>query len=253
MSFISCKDYAQFVKNEIKEKQCNNSLHIFQIGDNPASNSYIKGKMRDCEEVGIKAFLHKFDENISQDELTKEIRKVNSAVILQMPVPSHINAQQVIENSISSMQDVDGFLPNSQYISCTPRGIVDWLEFNNIDLCGKNVVIIGRSDIVGKPLAKLMTNKNSTVTLCHSYTCNIEDYCKMADIIIVAIGQPKWFNFDLSNKPIIIDVGINRVDGKLCGDVDYDYMTEQGCYVTSVPGGVGLLTRVSLLKNIVNL
>ena len=254
MSFVSCKDYAAIEKEYLKTRANNEVLNIFQIGDNPASNAYIKGKIKDCNEVGIKSVLYKLPETITEQELIKKIDSVSGAVILQLPVPPHINAEKVIENSITPAQDVDGFLVNSNHYPCTPKGIIDWLNFNSILLEGKNIVMIGRSNIVGKPLAKMFTNANATVTLCHSKTKDIESYCKMADIIVVAIGQPKWlhFNVEKDKKPIIIDVGINRVNGKLCGDVDYDYMTAQGCYVTPVPGGVGLLTRLALLENTIN-
>lgn len=249
---ITCKEYVSNCKAKIKTE---NKLSIFQVGDNLASNSYIKGKIKDCEEVGIQCTLHKFPESITQDELMIALSQTSDKVILQLPVPAHINPIGALEKTITPMQDVDGFLCNSPYLPCTPKGIVDYLEKgNNISFTGKNVVVIGRSHIVGKPLSNLLTNKDATVTLCHSKTKpeDLEYICKNADIIIVAVGKPKFFNFKVDKKtPIIIDVGINRDEqGKLCGDVDYDAMTEQGCYVTPVPCGVGLLTRLALLENI---
>lgn len=261
MITISCKDYVAQEKENIKEKTKNKEyvLHIFQVGDNPASNSYIKGKMKDCEEVGIKAVLHKYSED-DCNSLYSDIRKIDNdmddldisgGIFLQLPVPEDISPVKVI-GSISPWYDVDGFRQDSCYDPCTPMGIVDWLEANNIDLCGKNVCIIGRSDIVGKPLAKMMTDKDATVTLCHSKTVNLEEHMKMADIIVAAVGKAKFIHdIDLLRRPILIDVGINRDEnGKLCGDVDYDNMLGTCKYITPVPGGVGLLTRISLLKNI---
>lgn len=261
---ISCKEYVALEKENlkkiIKESNLNHQLNIFQIGDNPASNSYIKGKMKDCAEVGIKAILHKYPEDIGERELYSEIYGTSnsnptSGIFIQLPVPEKINVKYILENATFKWQDVDGFVSN-RINPCTPRGIIDWLEFNHINLEGKNVVIIGRSDIVGKPLSRMMTDKNATVTLCHSKTpvAAVKAYCSIADIVVVAIGKEKWFHFDLPNKPLIIDVGINKdSNGKLCGDVDREYMESQGCYVTPVPGGVGLLTRLALLKNIIEI
>lgn len=259
---ISCKEYVETEKNNIKELINNSNrtyrLDIIQIGDNPASNSYIKGKIKDCEEVGIKAKLHKFDETIDEAELITNIIMISNTdtngIILQLPVPNHINPDTVINKSILGYQDVDGFLNNSHYSPCTPKGIIDYLNYNNIEISGKHIVVIGRSNIVGKPLAKLLVNLDATVTLCHSKTTKeqLDNICANADIIIVAVGKPKWFKCDVNNNPIIIDVGINRDENnKLCGDVDNEYMKNQNCYVTPVPGGVGLLTRLALLKNII--
>lgn len=256
---ISCKDYFEQQKQLIKEigsKQ--RQLHIFQVGDNPASNAYIRGKLRDCEEVGIYAELHKY-ETITQNELINEIytctEDINNKVILQLPVPKEIDAKTVLLSSIRyPWQDVDAFV-KQDYDPCTPAGIIDWVLANDISFDGKHVVIIGRSDIVGRPLARLLSSRkyNATVSLCHSHSDpkHIKELSESADIIIVAVGKPKWFCLPLENK-LIIDVGINRVDGKLCGDVCYEYyqLHHSSCYVTPVPGGVGLLTRQALLKNV---
>lgn len=260
MITISCKDYVAQEKEKIKEKTKNREyvLHIFQIGDNPASNSYIKGKIKDCEEVGIKAILHKYPEDDYEDiyyDIYNTDFNMNfddvGGIFLQLPVPEDIDLKE-INDSISPWNDVDGFKQDSCHKPCTPSGIMDWLEANNIDLCGKNACIIGRSDIVGKPLAKMMIDKDATVTLCHSKTVNLEEHMKMADIIVAAVGKAKFIHdIDLPRKPIMIDVGINRDEnGKLCGDVDYENMLDTCSYITPVPFGVGTLTRVSLLKNI---
>ena len=261
MITISCKDYVAQEKEKIKEKTKKREyvLHIFQVGDNPASNSYIKGKMKDCDEVGIKAVLHKYPEDncgslyhdIDDVDWDMTDNDISGGIFLQLPVPEFINLEE-INNSISLWHDVDGFQQDSFYKPCTPSGIMDWLEANNVDLCGKNVCIIGRSDIVGKPLAKMMTDANATVTLCHSKTVNLEEHMKMADIIVAAIGKAKFIHdIDLPRRPLIIDVGINRDEnGKLCGDVDYNNMLDTCSYITPVPGSVGLITRLALLKNI---
>ena len=261
MITISCKDYVAQEKEKIKAKTKDREyvLHIFQIGDNPASNSYIKGKIKDCEEVGIKAILHKYPEDDYVDIYTDIYdidydmgeNDISGGIFLQLPVPKDVDLNE-INDSISPWSDVDGFKQDSFHKPCTPSGIMDWLEANNIDLCGKNVCIIGRSDIVGKPLAKMMTDKNATVTLCHSKTVNLEDHMKMTDIIVAAVGKAKFIHdIDLPRRPIIIDVGINRDEnGKLCGDVDYDNMLNTCEYITPVPSGVGLLTRAGILKNI---
>ncbi len=255
---ISCKEYTILEKQRIAELPIKNiKFDIFQVGDNPASNAYIRGKMKDCAEASIKAELHKFDESITHDELAREVAKASedsAGIIIQLPVPSHINAFKIIREHTKPYQDVDGFVFDVNE-PCTPLGIINWLEFNNVEIEGKNVVIIGRSRIVGRPLAKMMEKRNATVTLCHSKTSDesMKKFCQLADIIVVAVGRPKFFSFDVTDKkPIIVDVGINRVENKkLVGDVDKEYMEKQGCYVTPVPGGVGLLTRLALIQNII--
>lgn len=256
---ISCKEYFELEKERIKEiaKTKHYRLDIIQIGDNPASNSYINGKLKDCDEVGIDCNHWKFKESIFQlelEDMMKSISEDSDGVIVQLPVPNHINAIDTLKSSIKPYQDVDGFIYDI-HDPCTARGIIDWLEYNKIYLSGKHVVVIGRSNIVGKPLAKMMTDRDATVTLCHSKTPTnvLISLCSIADIIVVAVGKPKWFSFTLENRPLIIDVGINRDEnGKLCGDVDRQYLENIGCYVTPVPGGVGLLTRLALLKNVID-
>ena len=263
---ISCKEYFEIEKENMKNKLDDKDLYytprldIFQVGDNPASNVYIANKMKDCEYVGIDAALHKYEENVSEETLREDIDEASvcfycDGIILQLPVPEHINPIKVLKNNIHPCQDVDGFLYPEVNSPCTPKGIMDYLKYNNVSVDGKNCVVIGRSDIVGKPLARMLLEQNATVTICHSHTPEDEmiKYAENADIVFVAVGKPKWLKFAAKNKDVIvIDIGINRdEDGKLCGDVDYDYMTAQGCYVTPVPGGVGLLTRIALLKNVV--
>ena len=257
---ISIKEYVEIEKSRLNDIVKNNSnkfyLDIFQIGDNSASNSYIKGKLKDCDEIGIIGRLHKFEESITQEELEKEVFNClvdTNGVIIQLPVPKHIDANEIISMYVSPELDVDGFVYNT-HNPCTPKGIIDLLKRSDIDITGKECVVVGRSNIVGKPLAKMFTDRNATVTLCHSHTNrkHLEYYCREADIIVSAVGKPKWLNVYTLNNPIVIDVGINRDEnGKLCGDVDYDGMKPHCEYITPVPGGVGLLTRLSLMKNVI--
>lgn len=254
---VSCKEYAAIRKSEIagllKKQQNPPILDIFQIGDNQASNAYIKGKIADCTEVGINTILTRLPDSIAQSELEIALAQSQAdGVILQLPVPKHINALQAVKASINPRQDVDGFLIQSCHFSCTPKGIVDWLAYNNINLEGKNVVIIGRSKIVGRPLANMMIDAHATVTVCHSKTphSDIIRYCENADIVVSAVGKSKWLSFESKRNAIVIDVGINRDEnGKLCGDIG---TVQNAYYITPVPGGVGLLTRVALLDNVVS-
>lgn len=262
---VICKDYAQFVKSKLKTKikgmEKKPVLAIIQVGDNQASNSYVKGKIKDCEEVGIRCIVSKLDKAIEEHELLYHIELttcVADGIIVQLPLPKHINVEHV-KNAIPKEKDVDGFRQDSKFDCCTPKGIIDWLYFNGYDVCGKNVVVLGRSEIVGKPLVNMLIDRGATVTCCNSHT----DYGyetqitnNDADVIVSAIGKAKFLDWaDIgSDCEIVIDVGINRDDaGKLCGDVNRESVEKlrPDTYVTPVPGGVGLLTRVSLLKNVV--
>lgn len=262
---VTCKDYAQFVKNKLKTKikgmEKKPVLAIIQVGDNQASNSYVKGKIKDCEEVGIRCIVSKLNKAIEKHELLYHIELttcVADGIIVQLPLPKHINVEHV-KNAIPKEKDVDGFRQDSKFDCCTPKGIIDWLYFNGYDVCGKNVVVLGRSEIVGKPLVNMLIDRGATVTCCNSHT----DYGyetqitnNDADVIVSAIGKAKFLDWaDIgSDCEIVIDVGINRDDaGKLCGDVNRESVEKlrPDTYVTPVPGGVGLLTRVSLLKNVV--
>lgn len=259
-NYVSCKEYTQLRKQELKEEisksHKNPRLVVIQVGDNQASNSYIRGKEKDCNEVGIDFQLVKLPNKISEDELLNRIKIFNNdentnGLIVQLPLPKHINVDN-IKQFINPNKDVDGFHKDSKFIPCTPLGIINYLKYNNIKIKGKHVAILGRSDIVGKPMSELMLKENATVTICHSYTNNLKFYTQNADIIISAIGRPKFITKEYisSNKPIIIDVGINRDENnKLCGDIDYDSVTKYCELITPVPKGVGLLTRLSLLEN----
>ncbi len=246
--------------SELAEKQSPPKLLIVQVGDNYASNKYISGKIKDCEEVGISCSLSKFDENISEEELISYIGSMEyhvDGIIVQLPLPEHINVQHITD-AIPLNADVDGFKPGSPFISCTPLGIYNLLmelfpEDKRLD--GKNIVIIGRSEIVGKPMAKLIIEQtDATVTVCNSHTRNLSDICRRADILISAVGKPKFVTEDfIKVGATVIDVGINiDENGKMCGDVNPESgdVVDNVKFLTPVPGGVGLLTRLSLIENV---
>lgn len=265
---ISCKDYAANLKESLKEhcktlerKPC---LTVIQIGDDKASNSYVNGKRKDCEYVGIKFnHVHITDyENLSEDELCKIIGELDSSnevdgIIVQLPIPDKYDVK-TLQKFISPKKDVDGFRKDSLHKPCTPQGIMNWLDANDIYLRGKLVTVLGRSEIVGKPLVNMMIEKGATVINCNSKTdkYHMEHLMILSNIVISAIGKPKKFDSScFYGNTIIIDVGINRDEyGKLCGDINREDIEGhyESCYVTPVPGGVGLLTRVTLLKNVMN-
>lgn len=250
---INCKEIAQKWKNECKG--VNATLAIVQVGDNPASNSYIKGKLKDCEEIGFTGILHKFEESIDEETILNLIDTLNNdstvnGIIVQLPLPKHLDEHK-ITNRVAIEKDVDGFLRDSQFTPCTPLGVVNLLDEINYDVSDKFVVVLGRSEFIGKEAARLLLNKNATVAICHSKT-PIEkrnQLLRMADVVISAVGKADLFTWvDVKPGAVVIDVGINRKDGHLCGDfvpsMDAEYLD-----YTSVPGGVGLLTRAMLLKN----
>ena len=257
---MNIKDYVakqkQLLKEEITSKGVKPVLAIVQVGDNQASNSYIKGKMKDCDELGIECRHIKLKETISQFTLANTLIDLSydwdiTGIIVQLPLPKHL---KVTNEFIDVNKDVDGFIRDSYFTPCTPLGVYCFLIDSGVKLEGKNVVIIGRSEIVGKPMAKLMLEANATVTVCHSHTKNISMYTKNADIIIVAVGKRNFLTKDMigDNRPIVIDVGINRnEEGKLCGDCDYEGIVDMCEYVSPVPNGVGLLTRLALMTNVV--
>ena len=267
MQIISGTETRKKLLEEYKEIISKNnlkiSLVIIQVGDNEASNTYIRNKLKYTKEVGIKSKLMKLDESITEEELISIIKKLNrsktTGVILQSPLPSHIDFTKCAR-LIKDSKDVDGFSTNNlfgirdnneQIIPCTVKGILKLLEEYNIDLVGKNTVVIGRSNIVGRPLADALINRNATVTLCHSKTKNLEEYTKNADIVISAVGKPNLINKDMVKKDFIgIDVGINIVDGKLVGDFNKD-VEEKAAYLTPVPGGVGPMTVAMIIDNLI--
>ena len=251
--------------NQLKEKYGKQAgLAVVIVGSNPASQVYVRNKMKACENVGFYSENIELDENISEEELLQEIDKLNkndriNGILVQLPLPSHINELKIID-SISPEKDVDGFHvanigkmvigDETGFISCTPYGIMQLLEEYKIEIAGKDAVIIGRSNIVGKPMALMLIQKGATVQVCNSRTKDLRKKLNDADIIIVAAGVPKLLKKeDVKEGAVVIDVGINRVDGKICGDVDYEEVAEKTSYITPVPGGVGPMTIASLIKN----
>ena len=261
---ISCVEYVEFKKIKLKEKISQLAkkpyLCVVQIGNDASSNSYIKSKENGCKEVGIDMVHINIDEDkVSEPELVKKIKELDNndnidGIIIQLPVPNKYNIK-TLQQCISSEKDVDGFRNDSCFKPCTPKGIVDWLEYNNYDFNGKNAVVIGRSNIVGKPLVNMLIDKGATVTCCNSKTKSLKSFTYNADIIVSAIGKAKFFNEMYFNNPeIIIDVGINRDENnKLCGDIDKASVevSLSETYITPVPNGVGKLTVYSLLENVV--
>lgn len=255
----------QEVKQEIKQLGIKPYFAIVQIGNNPASNTYVRNKMKDCDECGIESYLYHYGEEIGQHALEVFLEELSiskdfHAVMLQLPIPNHLNMQEAI-NEINFKKDVDGLtainnglLATGQngFIPCTAAGCMEMIRSTGIDIAGKNAVVIGRSNIVGKPVAMQLLKENATVTICHSHTIRLKEICQKADILIVAVGKKNFVTADMI-KPgaVVIDVGINvQENGKLCGDVDFNEAKEVAGYITPVPGGVGLMTRAMLMKNI---
>ena len=252
------------LKDKIKNSNINLGLAVIQVGNDEASNVYVAQKEKLAKELGYK-FIHKvFDEKIKQEKIIDYIEELNKddsidGILVQMPLPNHLDSS-LIQNSIDSYKDVDGLtfinagrlvqgIPS--LVSCTPKGIIDLLDEYKIKIEGSQVVVIGRSVLVGKPIANLLTNRNASVTICHSKTKDIELYTKNADIVIVAVGKANFLKKSMIKKDsVIIDVGINRIDGKLCGDVDFEEVSQIAGYITPVPGGVGPMTVYELMHNV---
>lgn len=251
---------------ELKEKGISPKLAVIMVGNDPGSTVYVRNKSKACEKVGIEFEEFLFEENVLEQDVLELIEKLNSdstinGILLQSPLPKHIDVNKAFR-TISPEKDVDGFNPinvgnltigEDAFISCTPYGVIKMFEEYNIELEGKNAVILGRSNIVGKPMIQCMLNKNATVTVCHSRTKNIEEITKNADIVISAIGKPKFVKGNMVKEgAIVIDVGINRLeDGSIVGDVDFDEVSKKASYITPVPGGVGPMTIAMLLNNVV--
>ena len=252
--------------DELKEKGIKPKFAVIMVGNDKASQIYVKNKRKACERIGIECVECFLDENIQQKELIDKIKELNSdntinGILLQSPIPKHLNINEAFE-TISPKKDVDGFNPTNvgklclnqnTFVSCTPFGIIKLLDKYGIDLAGKKVTIIGRSNIVGKPLIQCFLNKNATVTICHSKTDDIKEHTKDADIVVVAIGKPKFLKENMVKKnSVIIDVGINRDDnGKIIGDVDFENVSKKSSYITPVPGGVGPMTIAMLMNNVI--
>lgn len=252
------------LKAEIKTYMIKPCLAVIQIGNDEASNVYISAKQKACSEVGIYLKHIKFDEDSREIEIINKIIELNNdeyvhGILLQLPIPEKFNEEKLI-NYISRNKDVDGLtdinvgkLINNKkcLVSCTPQGIIKLLEESGVSIPGKNVVIVGRSKLVGKPLISLFLNNDATVTVCHSKTNNLKDFTKNADILVVAVGKKHLITEDMVKKDsVVIDVGINKIDGKLYGDVDYENVKNKVSLITPVPGGVGPMTVAMLLCNV---
>ena len=247
-----------------EERGVTPGLAVILVGENPASQVYVRNKHKACLEVGINSIQIELPESTSEDELLKKIDELNSdkavnGILVQLPLPKHISEQRVIER-ISPLKDVDAFHPenvgrimigNYTFLPCTPAGIVELLDFYKVDLTGKRCTVIGRSNIVGKPMAMLLLERNATVTVCHSRTKELSEITRGADVIVVAIGKAEFLTADMVKEgAVVIDVGINRLpDGKLVGDVKFDEVSAKASMITPVPGGVGPMTITMLLKN----
>ncbi len=259
----------EMLTNEVAELRKNvvtPKLAVIMVGDDKASTIYVRNKSKACDEIGIEFTEHLLPENTTQTELLKLIDELNSnkeinGILLQSPIPKHLDINEAFRKILPD-KDVDGFNPvnvgklvlgQNTFVSCTPFGIIKLLEEYNISLEGKNAVIIGRSNIVGKPMSQCLLNKNATVTICHSKTNNLKEFTKKADILVSAIGKPKFVTKDMVKEgAIVIDVGINRnLEGKVCGDVDFENIKNMTSYITPVPGGVGPMTIAMLMNNVV--
>ena len=251
---------------ELKKKNIKSKLAVIMVGEDPASKVYVRNKSRACEDVGIEYEEYLLGEKTTQKELIELIKKLNNdktvnGILLQSPIPSNLDINEAFR-TILPEKDVDGFNPvnvgtrvlnQDTFVSCTPYGIMKMFEEYNIDLTGKNVVILGRSNIVGKPLIHCCLNKNATVTSCHSKTQNLAQKTKEADILISAIGKANFVTTDMVKRDaVVIDVGINRLEnGKITGDVDFENVKENASYITPVPGGVGPMTIAMLMNNVI--
>ncbi len=272
-NIIDGKQISKDIKEELKAEVASLAaqgrkccLAVIQVGNDPASSVYVGNKKKACAYVGIESLAYELPEETTEEELLTIIDKLNKdadvhGILCQLPLPKHINEDHVIK-AISPKKDVDGFHPQNVgalvigekgFVSCTPAGIIQLLKRSNIEMDGKHCVVVGRSNIVGKPMSLLMLRENATVTICHSHTKNLKEICKEADILIVAIGKPQFIDKEyVKDGAVVIDVGIHRDENnKLCGDVKYDEVEPVASYITPVPGGVGPMTIAMLMHNCV--
>lgn len=269
---ISGKAVSAALRTQIREETAalreNHGIHpglaVVLVGNDPASQIYVRNKQKACEEVGFRAFKYRLNENSTQEQLLDLIRVLNKddkvhGILVQLPLPKHIDEQTVIL-TIAPEKDVDAFHPmnvgrimigNYEFLPCTPAGVMELIDSTGVDLNGANCVVVGRSNIVGKPMAMLLLHRNATVTICHSRTRNLAEVCAGADILVSAVGKPHFIRADMvKDGAVVIDVGMNHDEnGKLCGDVEFAEVEPKASYITPVPGGVGPMTITMLLKN----
>ena len=259
----SVKERVKAEVSALKEKGITVGLAVIIVGEDPASKVYVSNKKKACENLGIISEEYALPESTTNEELLALIDELNSkpsinGILCQLPLPSHLDEKLII-NSIDPEKDVDAFHPfnvgkimigDFDFLPCTPAGVMEMLKYENIEVEGKTCVVIGRSNIVGKPMNMLLLHQNGTVTVCHSKTKNLKEVCKNADILVAAVGRPKFVTEDMVKEgAVVIDVGINRVDGKLCGDVDFENVKNKVSAITPVPGGVGPMTIAMLMQN----
>lgn len=271
---IDGKKISQVIKDELKEKAAamakegkKAALAVIQVGNDPASSVYVRNKKKACEYIGIESLSYELPEETTEEELVALIEKLNAdtkvnGILVQLPLPEQINEEKIIQ-TISPDKDVDGFhmqnvgalcTGGKGYVSCTPLGIITLLKRSGIEIAGKRCVVMGRSNIVGKPMAMLLLRENGTVTICHSKTQDMKEITRQADILVVAIGKPKFVDETyVKEGAVVIDVGIHRnAENKLCGDVDFDKVAPHTSAITPVPGGVGPMTIAMLMNNCVS-
>jgi len=271
MKLINGKEIAAQIRGELKlrteafERTYHKKigLVVVLIGNDPASQVYVRNKIKACEEVGIRSFAHNLPQETTQEEAGALIRRLAqddevNGILIQLPLPRHLDEKALLE-LIPPEKDVDGFLAENVgrlalhergTVACTPLGVMELLRRSGISVAGKHAVVIGRSNIVGRPMALLFLNADATVTVCHSKTERLKEHCSRADILIAAVGKPNFVTADMVKEgAVVIDVGINRVDGKLCGDVDFEAVKDKASAITPVPGGVGPMTIAMLLQN----
>ena len=249
----------------LNEKGISVCLAVIIVGEDPASKIYVANKKKACEALGIKSIEYALDADTTEEELLSLIETLNSeksvnGILCQLPLPKHLD-EKIIINAISPEKDVDAFhtknvgkimIGDYDFVPCTPAGIMEMLEYEGISVEGKNCVVIGRSNIVGKPMGMLLLHKNGTVTICHSRTKNLAEICRTADILVAAVGKANFVTEDMVKEgAVVIDVGMNRDNGKLCGDVDFENVSKKASAITPVPGGVGPMTIAMLMKNTV--
>ena len=260
------KDELKLEVADLKEKGVIPCLAVIQVGKDPASSVYVNNKKKACAYIGIESLSYELEEAVSQEELLSIIDELNHnemvhGILVQLPLPKHIDEESVIK-AISPEKDVDGFHPETVgnmcigskgFLPCTPAGVIQLLKRSNINICGKECVVVGRSNIVGKPMALLLLRENGTVTIAHSKTTDLKEITKRADILIAAVGKPKFITSEyVKEGAVVIDVGIHRnEDNKLCGDVDFDDVIDKVSAITPVPGGVGPMTIAMLMNNCV--